>query len=98
MEKIVYATLDNYDATASLKQHIFKERVQEKPYTYEKYNGNISLCGKITVVEDTELSACIDDINDENPSNNLCKLCENILHKRPDLGYPVNNKKVKNEK
>lgn len=93
MEKIVYLTLDNYDATATLKQHIFKSRIQETPYTYEKYNGNISLCGKITAVEDTELSSNIDDLNDETISNNLCKICKNILDKRPDLGYPVNNKK-----
>ena len=78
MTELKYTTLDNYDASRTLRQHIFKRRISKVPYTDEEYEGNISLCGKIRVVEDNELDVNFDELDDEDEKNNCCKLCKRV--------------------
>lgn len=45
MMKIKWFTPDSYDGERTLSQHAFVHK-ERKTYLGEKYDGNISLCGK----------------------------------------------------
>ena len=78
--EVVYATLENKDGTAILKQHAFKPTQSCKPYTGEEFIGNISLCGKISAGSlswgEVEL---FENLQVEEPKKGLCKLCKRVL-------------------
>jgi len=63
--EIKWRTLDNLEATNTLKQHGF----------ISDGDGNISLCGKIIHYNEEEMHACIDEIIDEGMRDKCCKLC-----------------------
>lgn len=86
MEKIVWNTSENYDATRVSKQHAFKsspcqERAMGIPIG-ERYEGNISLCGKLSIINESESKVHLNEIDSE-PLNidKCCKKCKKILEK-----------------
>lgn len=77
MERILkWLQVSNADDTATLKQHAYVHKVCKVQYTGEKYNGNISLCGRSSVINEDELRISIEELDSE-PLNEsgACKLC-----------------------
>lgn len=72
--KIVWATLANHDDTKVLKQHAFKS-TKRGDIIIGKYDGNISLCGKIGAHDGLRFLP-IEKIENENLSESkACKKC-----------------------
>lgn len=68
--------LENAEATATLKQHAYIHKVCKIPYTREDYDGNISLCGRSSCVNENELRVSYNDLEDEPlDKSNVCKIC-----------------------
>lgn len=62
------------------RQHIFKSVGAYKSYSDEKYNGNISLCGKYWISEDAETPMEFEKMEGELKSKtNSCKNCQRVL-------------------
>lgn len=73
---IKWYTAENAEASAVLKQHAFIAKTRKRKYTGEKYEGNVSLCGKIMISDDGEVSCNLNDIEGEQfNENEACKLC-----------------------
>lgn len=78
--RVKWVSLDNRDATASLKQHGFIQKEGDRRYTFEKYIGNVSLCGKIVVGNEDEEIEEFDKIESEPlDKDNCCKKCQRIF-------------------
>jgi hypothetical protein len=75
-----WLTLENADATATGKQHAYIHKVCMTPYIREKYDGNISLCGRSCCINEDELRVSYNDLESE-PLNEskACKLCLKIM-------------------
>ena len=76
MKKTKWYRPDSEDGQRSLVQHGYqhKERIN---YFGEKYNGNISLCGKSALANDDEHYLSFDEIEPE--SLNKEKVCKNCI-------------------
>ncbi len=71
-----WLTLENAEASATLKQHVFIHKAYKKPYINEEYDGNISLCGKISCVNEDELRVSFDELEEETMNDKTaCKIC-----------------------
>lgn len=68
--------VENSGATAMLKQHAYIHHVCRVPYIGEKYDGNISLCKRSSVINEDELRIAYNDLDSE-PLNEskACKIC-----------------------
>ena len=76
LEGIVkWLTLDSMDGDRSIKQHAFTGKTKTDFYT-GKYEGNISLCGKIVATKEGPEELTIGEIESEPLNeNNVCKIC-----------------------
>lgn len=71
---IVFLTLDNSDASASLAQHAFRPRIDGEIGRYGQMYGNISLCNRFTAQnQDGHLDLELHD--HEKQSTSVCKTC-----------------------
>lgn len=68
--------VSNSDDTATLKQHAYVHHVCKVRYTGEKYDGNISLCKRSSVINEDELRISYNELDSE-PLNEkeACKIC-----------------------
>jgi hypothetical protein len=80
--KIKWLSLENSDASRSLKQHAFKPYVAKEQFTGDPYNGNKSLCSKFWASEDGEHSDDWETLESE-PLNQdkACKICVSVASK-----------------
>ena len=90
--EIKWCTLENADATATLKQHGYIKKTKHRPYTDETYEGNAQLCNKRGFCSDDGEGAMefdkIDFYNLE-PSSDTCKKCLKIYSaKKAQLSEP----------
>jgi hypothetical protein len=77
---LVPVTLDNYRGTGTIKQHVFKLHYD---YKYgDKYESNISLCGKVKARHEAETPLSIKRLLKEQEllDDNCCKKCLKILN------------------
>jgi hypothetical protein len=80
MNKIVWNAPENYDTSRILKQHAFKSKEYKVKYIGEKYQGNLSLCGHITLSEGNERLSSLEEIDSEPLDiNNCCIKCKKIF-------------------
>jgi len=81
--KIKWCTLENADATATLKQHGYIKKTRKMPWTGEPYNGNAQLCNKRGFCsDDGETALNFDKIEyfQSKPSDGACKKCLKIYN------------------
>lgn len=71
------------DSGTKTKQHAYIHHVCMAPYTREKYDGNISLCRRSSVINEDELRTSYNDLEFE-PLNesNACKICLKKYHQQ----------------
>lgn len=73
---VKWMTLDNADATRTLKQHAFVAKIRVRKYTLEKYDGNSALCRNRFVSEDGETAQNFNELQGEPLRiTECCKRC-----------------------
>lgn len=78
--------LENAEATATLKQHAYIPHVCKAPWTHEKYDGNISLCGRSSCINEDELRTAYDEMESEPlDENKACKICLKLKLNYPEI-------------
>lgn len=76
MEQVKWLSVSNANDTATLKQHAYIHHVCKVRYTDEKYNGNLSLCKRSSVINEDELRISIEGLENETPNESkACKIC-----------------------
>ena len=70
-------TCDNAAGTKSGKQHLYKPYKQRWEYTDEIYTGNISLCGRYSILDGDECNMEFEKAKEyhEGRASNICKNC-----------------------
>lgn len=95
---IKWVSLDTIDGEGSLKQHCFKSRIAKEKWTGEPYEGNVSLCGNVTVAsfEREEEQEAFSKLEAELHHSDSCKSCSraaakilNIPNVCPDCGVAM---------
>lgn len=79
--EIKWCTLENADATATLKQHGYIRKKRTAPSIGEEYEGNAQLCSQRGYCsEDGELAMKFDEIEyySSEPHTGACKRCVKI--------------------
>jgi len=79
---VVWATLDNVDASATLAQHAYVEAELPVRYIGGTYVGNKSLCGRFSVGEEEGVAVHISKIEGEKLNEAACcKVCRRIYER-----------------
>jgi hypothetical protein len=74
--KIKWMTLENSEATATLKQHAFIEKICKVPVIGDKYIGNTMLCRKGGCSSDGDRYDNFSTLTDEGLNEKIaCKKC-----------------------
>ena len=92
MKQIKWCTLENADATATLKQHGYIKKQRSTAWTGELYEGNSQLCNhRGFCSEDGESAMNFNDIEyyTKEPQSWACKKCLKIYNaKKVQLSEP----------
>ena len=80
---VVFLTLDNINDTASLSQHIFRNRLDGEMGFYGQMYGNITLCNRFRAYNQDE-KMDLDLFDHEKQAKSVCKTCLKIYDKLVD--------------